>query len=336
MKQTWFSRAWDRFLALILNSILLGSSREEVALAGVKALQGVAEAVTYLGPQVEKGRGATAGSRVQDGAVMTASPGLSSDAGSGSDADLGAEDVVHRDKMEELWTKAWDAMRGTSNVAVDDDCEVTCAIVKSLEELYKICWDHEFAPPARMRELIVLLQDLIAVRPDSRKSDPVFLANNKRPIFTPPVSNAQRAMIKFVGVLCDDSQHFAKPRKSDILRSTVHERGMLWDQVISLLLLCQPPSDATKCPRGNTHQFGCEALETLRTVYNQSGSEARARNFCRILEQLSTWTCGGTGLQAVNRRYEGMESSALGSEAKDVLKVRLRFPSGVLFFVWWW
>jgi hypothetical protein len=324
VKQAWFCRAWDRFLELILHSILLGSTREEVALAGVKALQGVAEAATYLGPQVEKGRGATAGSRVQDGAVMTESPGLSSAAAAGSggsDGDLGAEDdVVHREKMEELWTKAWDTMRGTSSVTVDDECEVTCAMVKSLEELYKICWDHEFAPPARMRELLVLLQELIAVRPDSRKSDPVFLANNKRPIFTPPVSNAQRAMIKFVGVLCE-SHPFAKPRKNDI-RSTVHERGMLWDQVIGLLLRCQPPSDATKCPRGTTHQFGCEALETLRTVYNHCGPEARARNLCRVLEELSTWTCGGAGLQAVSRRYEGMEASALDSEAKDVLKVR--------------
>jgi hypothetical protein len=173
------------------------------------------------------------------------------------------------------------------------------------------------------------LQELIAVRPDSRKSDPVFLANNKRPIFTPPVSNAQRAMVKFVGVLCESHQ-FAKPRKNDI-RSTVHERDMLWDQVISLLLHCQPPSDATKCPRGNTHQFGCEALEKILTVYSHCGLEARARNFCRILEQLSTWTCGGTGLQAVNRRYEGMESSALDSEAKDVLKVPLRSSVSACF-----
>jgi hypothetical protein len=186
-EREWFHRAWGRFLKLILDSILLGSAREEVALASVKALQGVTEAVTYLGPQVEKGRGATAGSRVKDGAMVTTAAASSTADLPGADSGDGGDSRHHRHKMETLWEQAWEAFQGTAVIAVDDDCEVTCAIVKSLEALHKICWDHEFAAPVRMTQLIRLLEELTIVRQDSRKNNPAFLATNKRPIYTPPV-----------------------------------------------------------------------------------------------------------------------------------------------------
>ncbi|CAM9286473.1 unnamed protein product [Chrysoparadoxa australica] len=193
-EKEWFRPVWLQGLEVFVESVMMGSASQEVALGGVEGLMVMLQLVSSGGIAKLRARIST-DMRVVDGMLQRMSPPR---------ADKAANKVSLEFELarQAYWKDAWLAVQKAATFPVDEGGDVAAALVRGLVEVYKGGKEAEFAATAHAKELLAVMDSLIL----PRYGQVELSGAARRGMYRATVTTVQREILSFLKDTLEDNQ----------------------------------------------------------------------------------------------------------------------------------